>query len=63
MSLLGLTGKGSIQQGNTGINVIDVDRHGKWKAHAINYLRHTDRARMIPSFDARAAADDDMFRQ
>ena len=45
MSLLGLTGKDSIQQGNTGINVIDVDRKGNWKAHAINYLRHTKRAK------------------
>ena len=45
MSLLGLTGKNSIQQGNTGINVLDVDRNGKWKAHAINYLDHAQRAK------------------
>ena len=41
MSLLGLQGKDSIQQGNTGINVLDVDQDGNWKAHAINYLAHT----------------------
>ena len=44
MSLLGLTSKDCIQQGNTGINVIDVDRHGSWKAHAIDYLEHTERS-------------------
>lgn len=43
MSLLGLTGKDPIQQGNTGINVIDIDSKGRWKARAINYLQHAQR--------------------
>jgi len=52
MSLLGLTGKDSIQQGNTGINVVDVDRQGEWKAHVINYLQHTERdAKTTTSFE------------
>lgn len=45
MALLGLTGKDSIQQGNTGINVLDVDSNEKWKAHAINYLEHAIKAK------------------
>jgi broad specificity phosphatase PhoE len=34
---------GSIQQGNTCINVIDLDREGVWTSQTVNYVEHIQR--------------------
>ena len=50
-SLLGLTNTESIVQGNTCINILDVDREGQWKALVLNHMEHiaSSQARHAPS--------------